>query len=88
MFSATARATHFETACASSCSASRASIGRLQMAHVEILLKAAIFSDERQLLMEWVLSYIRNMECFPLHVVSDRPENCRASAACCAACRT
>ena len=43
---------------------------------VEILLKAAISSDERQLLMEWVLSYIRNMECFPrLHVVSDRPEN-------------
>ena len=32
---------------------------------VEILLKAAIFSDERQLLMEWVLSYVRNMECFP-----------------------
>ena len=43
---------------------------------VEILLKAAIFSDERQLLMEWVLSYVRNMDCFPrLHVVSDRPEN-------------
>lgn len=49
----------------------------------EFLLKASVYSDERVLIMGWVLAWLRSIEasgtCFPrLHVVSDLPEEASA----------
>ena len=49
----------------------------------EFYLKASVYSDERVLIMGWVLAWLRSIEaagtCFPrLHVVSDLPEEASA----------
>jgi len=43
--------------------------------HTEVILLAGSFLDKRPLIKEWILSWVKFMECFPaLHVVSNAPE--------------